>query len=309
MDESTMKRHLRPFAALCASLCTVALGSGCNLFDDLDAYSEMVIDGGDDPGDSGSRLPDDNGDRIPGCESSRTLCVRLASFGPHVEQKVGLDLVSADNILRARAILDPMSRGGAQSADIVLPLAIDETEVPASGEKSSLELQIFGDADEDGEYTEDGGDHSWKVPLPASATLVYQHNTLFVPLTPRPKTVGGDFRLKFTGMSVHKGALLEVMVIEAATGRPVGLYRLQSIPGDAFEIAIPGIIDGPGVTYNVEFYADANNSGEYEDPNDNATGDHAWFRQVESNDDKDATLEFKHGTDFRPLKYQRKFKN
>jgi hypothetical protein len=296
----------RRIAALCPLLWIGALLHGCNLFTDLDDFHEEAATLGDAGGASGSgSKPNDAGTSkgsVPGCESPETLCLRLKDFTPHLDQLVGVDLVSGKDVLRARALLDPFSTDGNATEDIVLPGAIDKTEVPAAGNDSMLQLEIFGDADEDGEYSPDGADHDWKVPLPASAHLVFPHNSNFVPLTPRPRSIGGDFHLRFSGMGVHKGKMLEVMVIEELTGRTVGLYRMKSIPGDAFEITIPGIIDLGGVVYRVEFFADANGNFRYDDP----PNDHTWLRFVESND-KDANLSFEHGTDFKPLEFQRAF--
>ena len=276
---------------------TLAQIAGCNLFTDLDRFEQNA----DDAGQRGANGDGGAGADVPGCESPRTLCLRLDSFSPHVNDLMGIDLVSADHILRARAILDPLADGG-DTADIVLPLAISNAEVPAKGADHPLHLEIFGDRNGNRMYDEDGGDHDWKVPLPASAHLTFVHNSSFVRLKPRPQGVGGDCRMTFKGMKVHLGQMLEVMVIEEATGRSVGLYRLQSIPSDAFEIDIPDIIDVGGVTYRVEFYADANGNRKY----DGIPTDHAWLKFVESND-TEALLEFTHGTDFTELEYQRPF--
>jgi hypothetical protein len=268
--------------------CAAALISGCNLFTDLDRFEEPKASDG-----------------VPGCESPQTLCLRLARFGIHETQLVGVDLVSADHILRSRALLDPLS-DGKPTADIVMPLAIDANEVPAKGEKHPLHLEIFGDWNEDGQYTiepVDGKqDHDWIVKLPADAHLTFEHSTSYTRLDPRPEPIGGDFHMELSGMAVHKGKMLEVMVIENDSGRAVGLYRMQSIPGDKFEITIPGIIDLGGVVYRVEFYADANDNRKF----DGLPTDHTWVRFVESND-KEARATFKHGTDFKPLLYQRTF--
>jgi hypothetical protein len=300
MDGSNTKRGVSPpIGTPCVRIvaCAAVLLCGCNLFTDLDRFEERgTKDAGNSAADAG-----DAGMEVPGCESPRTLCLRLDRFTPHVDELVVADLVSEGHILRARAMLDPLANGGA-TADIVLPQAIDATEVPAKGKDHPLHLEIFGDKTGDRMYNPEGGDHDWKVPLPPDAHLTFEHNSNFVRLTPRPQTIGGDFRMSFAGMKVHIGKMLEVMVIESETGRTVGLYRLQSIPGDAFEIAIPDIIDVGGVVYRIEFYADANDNHEY----DALPTDHTWVLFGES-DDKELHISFTHGTDFKPLVYQRKF--
>lgn len=322
-----------PAAAAWVAGCAV-LGLGCSLFDNLDRFSQQhdaghpkkkpdagrpdagkdagtgasdagSADAGSEAGadagakDAGGDAGKDAGSGPEGCASPRTLCVRLQHFTPHVNQLAGIDLVTADSILRARVLLDPLAANGGSDADAVLPLAIPASEVPAPGQKHPLHLEIFGDANEDGQYTPDGKDHDWKVDLPADGTLVFAHNSQFSRLLPRPASIGGDFHMHFTGMGIHTGKTLEVMVIEQDSGRAVGLYRLQSIASDAFEISIPGIIDVGGVTYRVEFYADVNGNLRYDDP----PVDHAWVEFAESNG-QGVDFTFAHGTNFTALKYQ-----
>src|SRR5262249_35079268 len=137
------------------------------------------------------------------------------------------------------------------------------------------------------------------VVLPGDGKLVYPHNQGFARLLPRPTGVGGDFQMRLRDMDVHIGKQFELMVIEVATGATVGMSRLRAIPDKDFEISIPGIIDVGGVVYKVEFYADANGNGHYDDPPD----DHTWTRTGESSNNG-FELEFQHGTDFTPLEYQ-----
>jgi hypothetical protein len=296
MDGSKITRGIsRPIAAVA---CLTVL-TACNLFDNLDRLEKNTA-GSKDAGRSDAGHGD-AGVSVPGCESARTLCLRLDNFTPHIDELVVADLVNADHILRARAMLDPLANGGA-TADIVLPLAIDATEVPAKGEDSPLHLEIFGDKTGNRMYDSAGGDHDWKVPLPPSAHLVFEHNSDFVRLLPRPQSIGGDFHMHLTGMSVHMGKMLEVMVIEYETGRSVGLYRLQSIAGDTIDITIPDIIDVGGVMYRIEFYADLNDNRKY----DGIPTDHAWVLLGESGT-KDLHIEFEHGTNFAELNYQRPF--
>jgi hypothetical protein len=301
------------------TLSLLGLGSGCSLFDNLDRFasqdagadkseagtedaasgSDMDAMAGD--ADAGGDAGDASASTPSGCDSPRTLCLRLQHFTPHIDELVGVDLVTADHILRARVILDPLAPDKGADADIVLPLAIPASEVPAAGEVHPLHLEIFGDHDpaHDRMYTSDGTDHDWIVELPGSGHLVFPHNQQFSRLLPRPSGIGGDFHMKFTGMSVHTGQSLEVMVIEQDSGRPVGMYRMQSIPGDAFELTIPQIIDVGGVTYRIEFYADKNGNHAYDD----APTDHTWVKFAESNA-TGVDFEFAHGTDFVALEYQ-----
>jgi hypothetical protein len=289
--------------AACAALCVVC--GGCELFSDLDRFEQEDEPRGGNGGRGGPDAgqqdagPDDAGPSDDlGCSNPRTLCLRLELFSPHVDELVSVDLVTvADNILRARAIIEPM---GGVNADFVLPLAIPASEVPEPGEDHPLQLEIFADQDKSGGFTPGSGDHTWNLELPPDGKVVFVHNTEFTSIEPRPQDIGVDFRMQFFDMMPHVDQLLEVMVIERASGRTVGLYRTTSIPSADFEVTIPGIIDPDGTVYRLEFYADLNGNGTYDDPD----ADHTWeINFIESGADGVDAM-FTHGTNFADLRYQ-----
>jgi hypothetical protein len=290
-----------------ATAALLALG-GCTLVSDLDRFESEESGGNNGNGGAGDAGADtgagNGGEPDIGCSNPRTLCVRLKDFSPHVDELVVIDLVAQDGSLRARAMLDPMSFDGNTRADVVMPLAIPKSEVPDEGDKHELHLEIWGDKTGDREYTpnENGEtrDHDWIVDLPENGNVVFEHNTVFRDLLPRPSSIGGDFNMRLRDFGLHDGQMLEVMVIEDNTDRTVGLYRLQEVPDDGeVEIEIPGIIDPDGIVYRVEFYADFNDNRTYDDPPD----DHTWISFVESNDDG-IDFTFRHGGMFEALNHQ-----
>ena len=292
------RAHLQHLVAL------VLLASGCTAISDLDRFEKVEngsagTAGGGGSGGSGAGAADLS------CKNPRTLCVQLAKYSPHLDELVRIDLVTnTDNTLRARAILDPFGVGD-DKADVVMPLAIPENEVPRAGEDHPLHLEIFADDNKDREYTL-SDDHDWNVPLPPDAKLIYEHNSDFSALDPPPRGQGADFTMTLTKMGVHMGKMLEVMVIQSLgknqLGRAVGLYRIAAITSDTIEIAIPDIID-PGFSYVVEFYADANGDRNYDDPDT----DHTWIERGESGE-TGFHVDFEHGTTFADLQYQFAFK-
>jgi hypothetical protein len=280
---------------LSASVC------GCELFSDLDRFEqapEAPDDDGQDAGTGDDAGGADAGTPSIGCTNPRTLCVGVELFSPHVDELVTVDLVTvADNILRARAIIEPL---GDVKADVVLPLAIPMSEVPEAGEDHPLHVEIFADQNKDGMYTPGGEDHEWNLDLPEDGKLVFEHNSEFTSVDPRPRSIGGDFLMHFTNMTPHMGQLLEVMVIEVASGRAVGMYRNTSLQEANFDVVIPGIIDPDGIVYRVEFYADLNGNGRYDDP----PVDHTWVEEFQESGEQGVEVSFEHGTDFAELTYQ-----
>lgn len=308
MKRSESRFWSRGREAIALAAWLISASAGCQLFSDLDRFEQLpesdrdagdrgrdagAADGGTDAGADGGAQPPDLG-----CDNPRTLCVRVERFSPHVDELVTVDLVTVqDNILRSRAIIEPM---GGVAADFVLPLAIPAREVPEPDASHPLQVEIFADQNQDGMYTPGGSDHEWNVELPPSGNLAFPHNSEFTSIDPRPREIGGDFRMQFFDMTPHLGQLLEVMVIEVESGRTVGMYRTPSLEGGDFEITIPGIIDPGGIVYRVEFYADLNDNGSYDDP----PVDHTWVIPFVESGADGVDAEFRHGTDFADLEYQ-----
>lgn len=289
----------------CVPWLGVGLLAGCSLVSDLGRFESA---GGGTGGSADAGLAEDAGDggggrAKLGCANPQTLCVRLEGW-PHLRLPAAVDLVTdADNNLRTRAMLEPFGIGAA-TAEIVLPLAIPKSDVPKEGEDHPLHLEIWADLNDDGEYTPHPVDHDWERDLPADSTFVFPHDGAFNDLLPRPRGIGGDFRMRFRNMQVHAGRMFEVMVIEKDGGRSVGFVRVQKVPDSGeFEVFLPGIIDPGGVTYRIEFFADHNDNRTYDDPPD----DHAWVRFAESNDKGLEPEPFEHGSDFKDLEYQFNF--
>jgi hypothetical protein len=106
-----------------------------------------------------------------------------------------------------------------------------------------------------------------------------------------------DFTLNFTGMVPHVGQLLEVRVINASNGLTVGTQRVTAVPGPAFSVAIPGIVEN-GQSYQVDFFADLNGNGVYNAP----PADHAW-RLTGTAGAAGLTLDFAHNAVFTDVQF------
>ena len=98
-------------------------------------------------------------------------------------------------------------------------------------------------------------------------------------------------------MTPHVGQLFEARVLDMADGMEVERTRVDAIPSPDFSVIIRGLEIGH--SYNVDFYADFNESGYYDVP----PTDHAW-RLLLENVQGDTTLTFAHNTDFTDIEWR-----
>jgi hypothetical protein len=82
-----------------------------------------------------------------------------------------------------------------------------------------------------------------------------------------------------TGFAVHDGAKIAVSVTRDDTKEVVAGKVVAAQSGDSFSFSWPGLL-APGVTYNVDYYADANGNKACDAP----TADHVWRRVIAPTD-------------------------
>lgn len=193
----------------------------------------------------------------------RNLVVHLRQMLPHGGQLTEIRVVAEDSInsMRARAILDPLP---AEDFDLIIPRAVPD---------GNHRLDFFADLNGNGAYDTPPADHSWRIPLPVTglAETTFIHNTAFTDIAVPPNAQSSAFRLNLTGMTPHVGQLMELRVIKLPKKETVGYYRLNAVLANNFTLTIPGIIED-GVDYQIDFYADLDNSKAYNVP----PVDHAW---------------------------------
>jgi plastocyanin len=95
--------------------------------------------------------------------------------------------------------------------------------------------------------------------------------------------------INFMGMNPHIGQELWLAVIDKSSGMEVG--RVKKMVKQDFMVHVPGI--KPGMSYNIDFFADHNGNGMYDAP----PVDHAWRMDLD-NVMGDTTLNFSHNTNF-----------
>jgi ligand-binding sensor domain-containing protein len=102
--------------------------------------------------------------------------------------------------------------------------------------------------------------------------------------------------LLFEKMNPHVGQKFEVRVKDTENGNEVGRHSMTEVPGPDFEISLNSLLKGR--SYQIEFYADLNGNGEYDDP----PADHAWRMGLSPARGND-TLSFEHHMNFASLEW------
>lgn len=204
---------------------------------------------------------------------------------PHIDQLVEFRIVDTSDVLAARAILDP------------LPGAAGSLVMPKGVPVGDFRLDFFADFNQNQSYDAPPVDHAWRVDIPSTGTVSFTHNLSFTDISLPVITQGSTFQLNATGFTPHLTQLLELRVIEMASGRTVGQYRLGSVPAADFSLTILGIIED-GKMYQIDFYADLNGNGSYDAP----STDHAW-RVTQVGTASGLTLNFPHNVTFTDIGY------
>lgn len=98
-------------------------------------------------------------------------------------------------------------------------------------------------------------------------------------------------QVSFEGMDPHVGQMMELRVVEMASGSEAARLSVSAIPMASFELEIANLMEG--MSYRIDFYADFNENGRYDAPPD----DHAWRLEIVDMG-KSESLTFGHTTQF-----------
>lgn len=267
----SMRSRQRGIGGAAAAVLAVTLASGCTFIADLP----------------------DVGPSIPACDDGdpmevRDLWVVLEGMRPHLDQYAELRLVNEQGFVVAVAVYD-----GIPAEDFTVFL---KRAVVGGG----LRLDFWADYTENRVYdppTEDATgltDHSWRLPECVSGAYRFTHAGNFTDLSDPPLNETGkrDAILQLRNFTpAHQGQTVTLYVRDRASDRIVGFYRLKSVATGEEALIIPRIVE-PGSEYDLAFYADVNETGEYE----NGT-DHSWVR-TELAGASGILLEFSHAPPF-----------
>ena len=98
--------------------------------------------------------------------------------------------------------------------------------------------------------------------------------------------------ISFSGMAPHVGQNLWLLVEDR--DESIELLRMTRLIEETFSIEVPGIVEGND--YRVEFFADHNGNGAYDDP----PTDHAWRYDLDAVTENEV-LDFVHNTNFQDI--------
>jgi hypothetical protein len=223
-----------------------------------------------------------------GVSNDRTLAVSLTGMNPHADQLTVFSVVSDNDDLVSRVVVDPLT----------LTSGAFSFAVPSAVPDGAHRLDFFADLSGNRQYNAPPADHAWREQLPSTGTaaVTFTHNTSFTDISTPSIAEGGDFTINLSLMNPHVGQLFELRVIDSATGRTVGQYRLETLAA-AESLEIPGIIVN-GRDYRVDFYADLNRDGSYDAP----PTDHAW-RRTGTGTASGLAVDFTHDTQFTDIDF------
>ena len=205
------------------------------------------------------------------------LTVNFTGMTPHVGEILWLAVI--DKVTKAEI-------GRVKKSVTAAAFSIDVSGIESG---KSYNIDFYADHNKNGVYDAPPTDHSWRMALDnvtANATLNFVHNTTFTNIAWKNKLT-----LHLTAMTPHVGEKITFFLRQTDNG----LYRdtviIPQVAGATFDINSFKI--KPGISYNIDFYADHNKDGSYNAP----PTDHAW-RIPLTNVKGDTIVNFVHNTTF-----------
>lgn len=208
--------------------------------------------------------------------NEHTLTVNFTGMTPHVGETFWL------------AVIDKSDN---QEIGRVKTIAAQSFSVNVAGivTGKSYYVNFWADHNKNGVYDAPPADHAWQLMLndvAGDTTLNFSHNINFT-------DIGWKYKLTvhFTGMVPHVGEMLALYLKQTDTGEYKDTVVVESIPDPTFDVVSYKIM--PGLSYDIDFYADHNKNGRYDAP----PTDHAW-RIMLNNVEGDTIVDFAHNTNF-----------
>ena len=206
--------------------------------------------------------------------NKHVLTINFSAMNPHVGQKLYLSVYEKDSGKEVERKIEDIS------ASFMVQISGIEKE-------HSYYVDFFADHNGNGSYDAPNADHAWRLELnnvAGDTTLNFTHNINFTDIMWRNKLT-----VNFTDMNPHVGQNFIVRIIDKANNSII--FSTQTTVSSAFTLYSYGIENGK--SYNIDFYADHNGNGLY----DNPPLDHAWRIEL-NNVAGDTILNFVHNIIF-----------
>ena len=203
------------------------------------------------------------------------LTVNFTAMTPHVGQTLWLAVIDKATMME----IGRVKTTAAQTFSI---------EVPGIEVGKSYWVDFFADHNKNSAYNAPPADHAWRLPLDnvtGNSVIDFVHNTTFTDIAWKTKLT-----LRFTAMTPHVGQKLTLFVRDNM-GLDMDNVVVPSVAVPNFDVLSWAI--KPGMSYNLDFYADHNKNGVYNAP----PADHAW-RIALDNVKSDTIVSFVHNTSF-----------
>lgn len=206
-----------------------------------------------------------------------TLTINFTGMTPHIGENLWL------------AVIDQTSKveiGRVKKSVTTAAFTIDVAGIESG---KSYNVDFFADHNKNGVYDVAPVDHTWRMQLnnvTGNSTLNFTHNTTFTDIAWKNKLT-----VHFTSMTPHIGEKIILFLKQTDTGIYRDTVIVPQVAGATFDINSYKI--KPGISYNIDFYADHNKNGSYNAP----PTDHAW--RIPLNAVKgDTIVNFVHNTTF-----------
>lgn len=214
-------------------------------------------------------------------QAQNTLTINFTGMNAHVGQKLEVQLVDRGSGL----VNGHASVASVATADFIL-------QVSGITPGHSYNVEIYADLNGNGLYDEPPADHAWRMYLKDVAgdeSMDFAHNTNF-------SSLEWKYLLAFnaTGMTPHVGQDFYWRVVDKITGMEVARHVIQGIPSADFSFEKAALTVGH--KYRVDFYADLNGNGTYDEPGT----DHAWRVETDAVTG-DTEINFAHNTNFEDI--------
>lgn len=158
-------------------------------------------------------------------------------------------------------------------------------------EGESYHIDFYADHNSSGSCESPPTDHAWRETIGAVSGNVsrdFQHNTNFTDVC-----ASFSFDLTFTGtIGPHAGQDFHVAVIDMSSSNTVQTDQVVVAVDGTYEFMWPGILEH-GHSYQIDFYADHNGSGDCDSP----PTDHTW-RRMTGTIGGPTEVDFQHDTNF-----------